>query len=311
MFRSPALPTPAWQAGLTALALLLSCAGCIVIPPPVESNFNRGVEAYDEGKLADAIRYYKLELEQHPDHFFARYNLAVAYQDQQMDDAALEQYRIILENHEDANSRINLAALLYGRGQKEEAFRQLERAVRNHPDDPNPASVLGHLLEEEGRYPEARARYQEALAIDPEHAVTHFRLGRLSLKMGLDKEGEAELIRAVELDDEQPEYLEHLAGHFLKQNNPSGAIDMLERVSVLQPDRAEVFLKLGDLYRGLGYHREAALRYWEAVGIDPDNLHAHRMLQELFETLALEERKKLEELQQKGRAVAQSPSRNP
>lgn len=292
---------------LTGFVLLAGLAGCVDIQVPPESNFNRGVEAYDEGKTAEAIRLYKLALSRNPDDHFARYNLGVAYQDQEKYEEAAEQYRLVLKDHEDPNSRINLATILYAKGQTQEAFDQLKLAAEKHRDDPNPNSVLGHYLEEEGKHAEALQAYQQALTIDPEHAETYFRKGRLERKLDRADAAEDSLIKAVELDDEQAHYAELLAEHYLKLDNPLGAIDMLERVSVLEPDRAEVFIRLGDLYRKQGYHREAANRYWSALGIEPDNTYAHRMLKELFEHLAVEEREKLEKLE-RGQAVAQTPS---
>ncbi len=151
------------------------------------------------------------------------------------------------------------------------------------------------------------AAYEKALVIDAEHAETHYRKGRAEIKLGRLDTAEKSLIKAINLDDEQVPYLELLADHYLKQDEPLAAADMLERVSVLNPDRIEVFLRLGDLYKDLGYQREAANRYWEAIGIEPDNSYAHRMLKELFEVLAEEERKKLDKLE-KEQAVAQTPS---
>lgn len=294
-----------WALGIALLAF--GATSCIVIPPPVESNFNRGVEAYDEGKVADAIRFYKLAIAKDPSNHFARYNLAVAYQDQEKYEQAAEQYRLVLKEREDTNSRINLATILYAKGKTDEAMTQLRQAAEKNKDDPNPLSVLGHYLEESGKHAEAMEAYRSALAIDEEHAESHFRKGRLEIIMGRHNVAEDSLIKAVELDDEKPAYLELLAEHYLKLENPLSAIDMLERVSVLESDRVEVFIKLGDLYKDLGYHRQAADRYWQALGIEPDNAYVHRMLKDMFEHLAEEERKKLDKLD-KSRAVAQTPS---
>ncbi|MFQ5483056.1 MAG: tetratricopeptide repeat protein, partial [Nitrospinaceae bacterium] len=187
----------------------------------------------------------------------------------------------------------------------EAGFRQLREAAGKNPDDPNPLSMWGHYLEAAGRLEEARQRYQEALQIDGQHAPSHFRLGRLYLKMGMQPRAEAALKKAVELDPKAPEYLETLASYFLEQQRPMEAIDMLERVSVLQPDRMDLYVRLGNLYQKQGHHREAADRYWEAASIEPGNSEVHRHLRDLFQVLVEEEKKKLEQLR-KNRAVAQS-----
>jgi tetratricopeptide (TPR) repeat protein len=64
-----------------AILLVLLAAGCGTYSP-LDSHYNRGVEFYDQGRLADAIREYQLALEEDPENYRARYNLAVALHDQ-------------------------------------------------------------------------------------------------------------------------------------------------------------------------------------------------------------------------------------
>ena len=53
-----------------ALVLVLA-AGCSTYSP-LDSHYNRGVEFYDQGKLADAIREYRLAIEDNPESYRAR-----------------------------------------------------------------------------------------------------------------------------------------------------------------------------------------------------------------------------------------------
>lgn len=288
-------------------ALLVFLAGCFTVPPPIESHFNRGVEAYDQGKLADAIHHYKLELAQNPDHPFARYNLAVAYQDQENYDLAIEHYTYLLKTRNDTHSRINLASIYHTQGKEDLALQQLQAAAQSNPDDPNAHSVWGHYMEEKGDHQNAHEHYLKALAIDNEHAISHYRLGRVQRKLGMKSKAVESLQKSIELDPEQSEPLLELADHYVSEDQTLSAIDMLERVAVLEPDRADIFIRLGKLYTEARYFKQATNHYWSASAIEPDNAQIHRELKSLFETLIKEEKEMLDHLDQQ-RAVAQSPA---
>ena len=279
---------------------------CVNRPLTVESHFNRGVELYDQGHYAEAIEEYKLALRKDPADTFSKYNLAVVYQDQGKLEPAVRLYREILEQTEDTNSRINLAAIHHAQGENDEAYRQLKTAAQNNADNPNPLSVLGHYLEQEGQVEEARKLYQKALEIDDKHGLSHFRLGRLYCGLENSARCEDHLKQAVEFSPEEPVWLEALANHHEKTGNALEAIHHLEKVSVLEPQRKDIFVRLGDLYKQERYYKEAIDRYWSANAIDGNDSHIHRNLLEIFQTLSLMEEARLETLEQES-SVAKTP----
>ena len=283
---------------ISALLAGLAWAGCINYPAPTESHFNRGVELYDQGKQAEAIDEYKLALRENPNDPFAMYNLAVVYQDQGKYTEAITLYRKILAETEDTNSRINLAAIYYERGDRDLAFKELETAAKKNRDSAEPLSVQGEYLEREGFLDEAEKKYISALAIDDRHALTYFRLGRLYCKQEKSGPCMEKLEKAVELEPKIPAYLEALATQNEKRGNLLEAINLLERVSVLQPDRAEIYIRLGNLYKSEKLYKNAIRRYWSAIAINDDNPNVHRSLAEIYgwlSELELQEQEKLED----------------
>lgn len=286
---------------LSILSVVMS--GCVVIPPPIPSPYNRGVEFYDQGKLSEAIEQYQLALRQDPADTLAKYNLAVVYQDQGKLSEASRLYQEILKTTEDANSRINLAAIHHAQGNSDVAIQELQKAVNR--DNPNPLSILGEYLERKDQREEAERYYGEALKIDDKHAISHYRLGRLYLKQNPIK-GVDHLLKAVELAPGVPEYMETLGNEYERQDRILEAINMLERVSVLQPDRAEIYIHLGDLYKRKNYYKEAVSRYWMALSIENDNPAVHQILKELFESLNKTEQEWLNSSKEKG-TVAKNP----
>lgn len=291
---------------ISVLLAGLAWAGCIHYPAPTESHFNRGVELYDQGKYAEAIDAYKLALRKDPDDPFAMYNLAVVYQDQGKHEESIALYRKILADTEDTNSRINLAAIYYDRGDHDLAFKELDTAAKKNRDSAEPLSVRGEYLAREGSLQKAESKYVKALAIDDQHALTYFRLGRLYCKQ--EKSGACleKLEKAVELMPKTPAYLEALATQNEKQGNFIEAINLLERVSVLQPDRADVFIWLGNLYKSEKQYKYAIKRYWSAIAIDDNNPNVHRNLAEIYSWLSELELQELEKLEDQN-SLAKNP----
>ncbi len=279
------------------ISLLFSA--CVVIPAPIESHFNRGVDYYDQGEYSKAIEQYKLALISHPEDHFASYNLAVAYQDQGKTLKAEELYKKVLATREDAASRINLAAIYMEQGKTEEALSQLRIAVEADNDNPNPASVLGEYLERLGKTAESEKFYKKALNIDEKHEPTHYRLGKFFIKQNAFDKAQIHLKRAAELNPKEPTYLEELAKEEKRRENAMEAIALYERISLLQPDRPEIWVQLGDLYKQNGYFNKAAIRFWTALDLDQNNPAIHRALLEIYQKLSKREKESIQAIETK------------
>lgn len=283
-------------------SLLLYCLpllvfGCTNVPAPIDSHFNRGVEYYDNKELAKAIEEYKLALRKNPKDTFALYNLGVVYQDQGKNDRAAEMYQDVLKHTEDTFSRINLASIHYSQGKKDEAFSQLNTAAQKNPDSAHPLSVLGEYQEKEGKLSEAEKLYLKALRVDPRHSASHYRLGRLQLKKQQYDQGIEHILKAIDLEPENPAYLEALGSEFERSGKLLEAANSMERVSVLEPDRFDIYVRLGDIYKRKKMYQEALTRYWSALSIKSDDPYTHRSVLEIYKKLSDLEVEKLKKLE--------------
>ncbi|MFQ5444598.1 MAG: tetratricopeptide repeat protein, partial [Nitrospinales bacterium] len=207
---------------------------------------------------------------------------------------AIPIYKEILKSFEDINSRINLAAAYNAQSQRDLAYQELKTAIEKNPGNPKPYSVLGRYQELDGKYKEAEANYRKALDIDDKHAVSHFRLGRyLNSQKRPNKEGLEHLKKAVELEPEVPEYIEELGMEYKRIGELSDSVDMLERLSVLQPDREDLYILLGDMYTKIKFYQKAVERYWSALEFNDDNKHVHQSLRDIYQELIRIEEAKL------------------
>jgi len=203
----------------------------------------------------------------------------------------------VLKIVEDSFSRINLAGIFYNKGNHDEAFRQLETAADKNPDSAHPLSVLGEFKEREGKLAEAEQNYLKALSIDNQHAPTHYRLGRLHLKREKFVKGIEHLKQASDLEAENPAYLETLGAEYERSGDYLETVNFYERVSVLEPDRLDIYVKLGDLYKKKTMFREALSRYWSALALKNDDPYIHRSVLEIYKILSEHEKEQLKTLE--------------
>ncbi len=71
----------------------------------------------------------------------------------------------------------------------------------------------------------------------------------------------------------------------------------MERVSVLEPDRFEIHMRLGDIYKKKKMYQEAPTPYWSALAKKSGEAYIHRSVLEIHKTLSdlkIEKLKKLE-----------------
>ena len=71
----------------------------------------------------------------------------------------------------------------------------------------------------------------------------------------------------------------------------------MERVSVLEPDRFEIHMRLGDIYKKKKMNQEAHTRYWSALANKSDEAYIHRSVLEIQKTLSDLKTEKLKKLE--------------
>jgi len=277
----PALRLSAYVVGFLSILL----AGCGTYSP-LDSHYNRGVEYYDQGRLADAIREYRLALDDQPGHVRARFNLAACFHDQGKNEEAEREYRKVLELHpENARALVSLAALR----PDEEARTLLEQACKADPDSGFPRSSLAAWHERKGDVERAMAEYRASVAIEPGHAAGHGGIARLLIgQQNLDAAAAAyDLALAAEPDD-----VAALVGSSEvreRKGDAKIAALHLERALVHARGRADLWARLAALYESLDRLEDAVAALWEARAIDPKSPVGPR-LRALYEKLAARER---------------------
>ena len=124
---------------------------------------------------------------------------------------------------------------------------------------------------------EAIDLWRENLKKDPEYLPS-----LLSLARTLDQSGQTgDAIEQYEtVVRTRPEYLAArliLAGLQLRENRPEAALNQLNAAKELQQSNSEIHERLGDVYKQLGNHAEAAQAYQSALRFAPDRKTKRRI----------------------------------
>ena len=150
-----------------------------------------GVAYMNQGKSADAQKYFEQALAADPKFTQAQVNLGIAFLAQQK----LEQARATLEEASrkvpgDSFAWYNLGLAYKDSAEPEKAiaaFKQVEKIV---PEEPDAYYFEGFLQSQLQRYDQAIVAFQKALSIAPYHASAQFGLAR-----AYQRKGESDLAR--------------------------------------------------------------------------------------------------------------------
>lgn len=233
----------------------------------------RLAEVYAEsGSTADAIRTADSALQQDPDSLAAHRLLARIYvhelanttdndTQKQTIGSAVEQLEAVQRlDPSDLESQLWLARLYGFQNQPQKAEDQLRGVLTRFPDNGEALEQLSQLYLEEGRPQDAIASLQNA-ASSSDDPTLYDLLGKAYSKIGDNAKAEVAYSRAVTLDPEEASHRQGLAKAMLANNDYQGALEQYQKLSQMEPDNAENYLRISQIYRHMNQldKSEAAL----------------------------------------------------
>jgi len=202
----------------------------------VEHIFNLGYLSQQEGRLNEAITFYKQVIQLNQNITDAYYNLGTIYQDKKQYDEALKYYRETLQRDPGIfSAHFNMGVILAARKNFDQAMMHYQQALKINPRLFDALYNLGTVYEEKKEFQQAAEYYQKALNINPDLAEAYNSLGNISAKLD-------------DLDKAMENY-----SAALKRN----------------PHYVEALYNLGNLFRDLGKIEEAEKFFRRALEIKP------------------------------------------
>jgi tetratricopeptide (TPR) repeat protein len=149
-------------------------------PKKTRKEFDKGVEADQQGKTDDAIQHYEKALSYSPDFYPAHNNLGSAYLARQNFDGAQTQFEAALKsNQNDAQAHFNLANVLLLTERYPDAEREIEQGLQRRPDSAFGHFLQGSLYSRTARPELAEKSLQSALQLDPKMSQVYLQLVNL------------------------------------------------------------------------------------------------------------------------------------
>ena len=144
-----------------------------------------GVAHMNQGRPADAQKYFEQALEADPKFAVARLNLGVALLGQQKLEAAREALTAVTEQlPNDPYAWYNLGLAYKDTGEAEKGIAAFRRVTEIKPNEADAYYFVGYLNTQIQKYDEAIAVFQKGLALNPVHASAEFGLARALQRKG-------------------------------------------------------------------------------------------------------------------------------
>jgi tetratricopeptide (TPR) repeat protein/serine/threonine protein kinase len=265
---------------VTAVAVY---TGCILKRPDhAYAYFSRAI-AYDKlGRTNEAEAEYRQALQLRPDFVEARINLGNALREQQKFADALAEYREALRldpvGPEAHIAHNNLGIVLLKQRKLAEAEAECREALRLRPDYALAHDNLGGTLDEQGKPAEGEVEHRKALRLQPDSPVFHFNLGVALARQEKWADAEAEYRQALRL---RPDYWEahcNLGNMLREQGRLTEAMAEGREALRLWPDDPVCHLQLGRVLSKMGKLSEAMAEFREALRLRPDYAEGHNNL---------------------------------
>ncbi len=264
-----------WPLAVTAALVVAVAAVLALVSMRTEREYARLVAAGDTAlaaaDLPGAIEAYTGAITINPDSMAAHLKRGLAYRQRDELDAALRDLRRASELDPTTprvfewQGDVHLELARYAR-----AAERFEQSVALDERQPDVHYKLAVARYREGRAGAAVAPLRRALALDPRHAQAHYLLGVCLRDLGRLGEAAASLDEAARLSPGLLAVREARADVFQARGQTARAVDELNALAALEPERPERAVAVAAAYARGGRHDAAVLALGRAAERFPD-----------------------------------------
>jgi tetratricopeptide (TPR) repeat protein len=207
------------------------------------------------------------------------------YQEGKLEEAE-RLYRVVLKadrTNLDANN--NLGVLLFNLGRFDEAEKYYRKAIEFKPDFLQAYFNLGNTLNILGRFDEAEAFCNKALELKPDFIEGHFNLGNILFNLNKLEEAKTSFNKAIKLKLDYVEAHNNLANTLTKMKRFDEAEIAYKKAIELNPDFVDAHNNLGTLLHQLGKYDAAEKSFSKAIELNPDTPEVYNNLANTFQEI--------------------------
>tara|TARA_B100000579_G_scaffold360031_1_gene317104 strand:- start:1058 stop:2854 length:1797 start_codon:yes stop_codon:yes gene_type:complete len=236
---------------------------------------NQAFKLHSQGNILEAIKYYKLFIDQgfKDQRVFANYGVILNNLGKLKE--AENSYRKAIEmNPNFAEAHSNLGNILNELGKLQEAEFSTRKAIGLNPNLANSHYNLGNILKNLGKSQEAEKSYRKAIALQPGYAKAYSNLGNILKDLGKLKEAELSARKALEINPNFAEAHTNLGNILNEIGNSKEAEESTRKAIEINPNLANSHYNLGNILSDLGKSHEAEKSYRKAIELDPCSAEA-------------------------------------
>jgi len=264
-----------------------------------------GEMASDEGKLKQALEYYRqaTTLSPHDALLLNEWGSLYAYMGEY--EKALEKYQRSLSlDPEYDRTYLLLGDLHLGRKEFDEAEEAFRRALDINPKLVKAHSALGYIYAKRGRLEEAVKENLEVLKLSPNDYQSHKNLAvlyrdlgrtnealnqaRIALELAPEKDRESLEALIVQLSGQQPSLIQTYLSQgqdYLAKKDFERAEEVYLKALELNPDLVQAHSALGYIYAQQGKLEEAVKENLKVLELAPNDYGSHKNLALLYQQL--------------------------
>jgi tetratricopeptide (TPR) repeat protein len=261
----------------------------------------------DEGCLEEAVRLYRLILQEHPQNTEAqkalhklqklmkktskkgrgrsgrraktkgKARLAKAGSQPVKETAASRSVA------QPAVADIDALISLYRAGQLGEAETRARRLSKKYPRSVDVLRVLAASLSDQGKFDDAVIAFQKLLEIKPDYAAGHNNLGNALKNLGRLDEAVASFQQALKISPDLAVLHNNLGNALNSLGRSEEAVTSYQQALKIEPDFADAHNNLGSALNSLGRPVEAIASYLQAIRVNPGFVTAIHNLGNIYE----------------------------
>jgi len=232
---------------------------------------NLGNCFYNQGRIGEAMEYYRKAIQINPNFFEALSNLGLTLAAQGRFDEAIENYRKSIQANPIYYKALNnLGIALTAQGRFDEAIENFHKAIQINPNFHETLNNLGIALAAQGRFDEAIENYRKAIQINPDSSETLNNLGLALASQGRFEEAIENYRKSIQANPIYYKALNNLGLALTARGRFDEAIENFHQAIQINPTNPEAFFDLGTALAQSGRTREASAQYREALKLNPD-----------------------------------------
>ncbi len=254
------------------------------VEPDAEYYLMRGLSAFTESKMDEAIDYYSKGISLNPNKVV----LSMLHVWRAFVNEKKENYNLAIKDY---NKVIELTPdypdIYFDRGiaktqlkQYEDALTDYDEAIRLKPDDAISYFNRGFAKDQLGRYEEAIADYDKGIRLKSDDAISYFNRGFAKDQLGRYEEAIIDYDNAIRLDPNYASAYNNRALAKDKLGQPFAAVADFDSVIQLEPSYVKSYMGRGFVKSTLERYKEAIADFDEVIHLNPDctSAYYHRAL---------------------------------